>query len=175
MMLSTKSPLFSTKLSQRRTAEQVRPPEPRRTHPATTCVLIVGWLLFLPLVLFIVVDVQGVDEITEERQSLIGGCVGIWFVSLSHARGRSRCTHRLLIGCGGFLLVEEHTGSLKDMRFDIDRRIGANRERDRIAGTGVDLNRVAALLDDDPRKEGAILDVMMTMWLIVAPSSRRPI
>jgi hypothetical protein len=61
------------------------------------------------------------------------------------------------------------------MRFDIDRRIGANRERDRIAGTGVDLNRVAALLDDDPRKEGAILDVMMTMWLIVAPSSRRPI
>lgn len=73
---------------------------------------------------------------------------------------RARRALGLLIGSGGLFFFEEHASSLEDMGFDVDRRIGAHGKRDRIAWTGVDLNGVTALLNDNPCIERTILDVV---------------
>lgn len=65
--------------------ERRRPPDPggRLECDSHRRMLAAGALLFLPFVLFVIVDIQGVDEIAEERKTLIGCGVSFWFISLS--------------------------------------------------------------------------------------------
>src|SRR3954469_23168689 len=103
-----------------------------------------GLLILAPVV---VVEVERVDKIAEQRQTFFAGLF-LW----------------LLGGCRLFrystlLLVERHTGLVEYMLFNIDRHICPHRQRDRIAWPRVDLDRMAALLDNDACVECAVVDI----------------
>jgi hypothetical protein len=101
-----------------------------------------------------VVEVEGVDKVAEDRHRVIIQ------VGLALLLGLGRA----VLGCrlGGdslLVLVEEDAGLVEDMGLDEDRHIGAYSQSDRIAGARIDLEGAPVVLEDDPGKEGAILNI----------------
>jgi hypothetical protein len=103
-----------------------------------------GLLILAPVV---VVEVERVDKIAEQCQPFFAG----FFLRLLRWSGIFRGDT--------FLLVKRHAGLVEHMLLNIDRYIGSYRQRNRIAWPRVDLDGMAALLDDNARVECAVVDI----------------
>ena len=101
----------------------------------------------LILFAFVVVEIQRVDKVAKERESFVAGFgVGLLGDRFFDARA--------------LFFIEGHTGALEDVRFDVDRDIGAHCQGDRVARPCVDFHCMAALLDNNTREEGVIVDIV---------------
>src|SRR5262249_26524996 len=103
--------------------------------------------LLLALFALVVIEIERVDELAEWREALLIGDLGL-------ALFGDRLFDRRVV-----LVFGRGASALEDMRFDIDRDIGAHSESDGIARTRIDLDCVAALLDDDAGEEGVVVDI----------------
>jgi hypothetical protein len=103
-----------------------------------------GLLIFAPV---IVIEIKSVDKIAEQRQPFFAG---LFFRLIGWSR---------IFRGYAFFLVKWYAGLVEHMLFHIDRHIGAHRQRNRITWPRIDLDRMAALFDDNARVESAVVNI----------------
>src|SRR5215204_1296660 len=97
-----------------------------------------------------IIEIERINKIAKHRKAII-----------PKRQGFCRCGD--VIGIRDiiriFIVVEADASLLHDTLIHEDRAATAERERDRVTGTSIELNRLPLLIDDDARKKDILGEV----------------